>query len=166
MIPPFAIATSAVASSLLWTVAQSLRRPRSVDDLVKQIEKSLAGRLHPFVAVQDYSAAFNDKYLLQAIGGTRGILQIYREAGILASVAIRIGKQHPEDARQDAQRLFYTSVYLRVTVAACLVEAALAIPAPWLPRIQARGCARLYCEIAESIDAMLSTWEPCTAGKM
>jgi hypothetical protein len=148
-----------VFMAMVWIGMAWSRRPRKVSELMGRIERDRVEKLCPFVEFANESKAHDDAALWNTMGGVRGVLQIHRETGVLLSIAIRVRKRYPEDVSYAARQMFWTAMSLRLTSWACLLEAIVADIVPDLPRAQARSCAYLYCDLANSLEVVLAICE-------
>lgn len=153
---PYVAVSLVLIATLGWAAYIVLRRRRSIPQLVEQLEISRADRLYPFVEGYDYSASWNDNALWAAIGGTGGIWEMRRDCGILMTIARNVKKTTPA-CEEIAQNMFVKAFYLRsVMTWLCVAESLVIIRLPSFPRIHARSYARLYCDMAASLDTVLS----------
>ena len=146
--------------AIVWILLTVFRKPKPIEELLNEVELNLAARLYPFIELRGPARFMDDDELWKAIGGINGIFLIHKESRVFVSLAIKIAKAYPEDAKNFAEEILCSAVYLRLTTWACLVEFMLRRIMPRLPRIQARSAAKLYCDIAMTIETVLSVCEP------
>ena len=157
MIP---ITAAIVAAVLLlasaWACWVMLRKkPKSVSEAIDHANTVYARVLTPFVELRN-TAGVDDEKMWNAIDRYRGLWAIYREAGIFVNAGISIGLNLPEERQDFATPIVVDALYLRGQLFLCLIEALVKSALPCLPRVQLRGMARLYCEIAVSLDVARS----------
>jgi hypothetical protein len=155
---PYVVVTAAASVASVWIARTVVRRECSIPELIAQLESSRADRLYPFVEGKDFASGWDDDALWAAIGGMDGIWKMRHDSGILITVS-RYIKQTDETCEEAATELFLKACYLQWLMSVlCVVEEMAKIHIPSIPRIQARSCARLYCDLMASLDTVMSIY--------
>jgi hypothetical protein len=152
---PYLVAASISTASIGRIAYNASRRRRTISQLVSKLELSRSNRLYPFVEGVNSSVSWDDDALWQAIGGREGIWKIHRECGFLMEIS-RNAKEIEPGCCTLAQDIFIKAFYLRgIMTWLALAEDFGHRSIPSIPRIHARSYARLYCDIASSLDTVL-----------
>lgn len=151
----FLLPFSAIILALTWMATCSKRAPEKASELLKKANTDLADQIYPLISPGGRSRFYQDNELWEAMNKERGLIKIWRSAGAIASVASYLALECPE-CEPELRKVRFNAIYLRVLVPICLAEAAICTRCPRFPRIIAWGIARLYCDIASSIDVGLT----------
>ena len=144
------LAVSAViVGATAWVLIASMRKPIEIDEMVNQVEATLANRLYPFMELKHHN--WEDDDLWWAIGGTKGVHEMRGIAGLWMMIAIVLRHKYPKEAKE----MFCSALYLWILTWSCLWENQIKRFAP-LPRVRARSCARLYCDISATLEVVMS----------
>jgi hypothetical protein len=143
---------SAVAVSAVWLTAR-FSTHATVGELTGQIDLARADRLFPFVEGTDLDHAWDDDKFWQAIGGPRGLDEMSQAARIFTAISLELGKHQPE-LKPEANYLRMMARYLHWQIVAAVIEDRRIRSNPQVPRVQARTCARLYCDMASTLDTI------------
>jgi hypothetical protein len=148
--------------SILWLATTPLRRPRKLEDLLAEVNTDLADRLLLILQTQSFG---REQHLQDAIGGWKGILEIHKQAGYIASIAHLLANGPVENA-PELEEIVLSSIYLRFITPFCLLELvfreifSLVIRSTSthlsIPRVTSWGYARLYCDMVGSMAAALA----------
>jgi hypothetical protein len=160
--PVFYVVLSLGVFSIVWLLTSPLRRPRRLEVLLEKVKPDMADRLMPFIENQCYTS---DQNLQSAIGGWRGVLEMHKQAGYIASIAhiLASGSAHPVP---ELDQIVLSTIYLRFITPVCLVEMFFhelfnlishsAIGNLRIPRVSPWGYARLYCDMVSSMTAVVA----------
>ena len=154
----YLVALAVLGTCVLWIVYFVLRRPRPIAQLVEKVRTSRCTQLFPFVEGCDLDRQWDDDALWAALGGASGLWSMFRECGSLIAIAQALNA-YPQ-CRDSAEEILSKTFYLYAEVLMCLFENRMRKALPWTPRLQARSCARLYCDIATSLEAVLQICDP------
>lgn len=135
-----------------WFISRAFRKPRNISDLRKRIDVNRADNLFPFLDTMAFNR--DDEGLWSAMGQLPGLCKMCRDAGLVLSLAARIRETEP-DCEKAAHSILCQAIYLRGAALLCLLEAYLHHYMP-IPRLMARCCAYLYCDIAVNLEIVLS----------
>lgn len=149
------IPSALIVGSLAWIATVQVRKSEGIEQLAQRINPAFADRLYPFVEHTGPSKYNDEDALWRAIGGVRGVWEIHKQAGMIATLAIRLAKQNTA-AQTIAEEILVASFCLRLITPICLLEAYAHRYAPKWPRIEAWAFARLYCDLKLSLDAALT----------
>jgi len=125
----------------------------TIGELTRQLDLSWADKLFPFVEGGDLDHAWDDDKFWQAIGGPRGLNEMSRSARIFTAIGIELGKHQPE-LKPEADYLRMMARYLHWQILAAEIEDRRIRSNPQVPRVQARTCARLYCDLSSTLDTI------------
>jgi hypothetical protein len=151
----FILPSAAIILALTWLATCNKRAPKKTSDLLKNANTDLADQIYPLISPGGRSRFYQDNELWEAMNKERGLVKIWRSAGAIASAASYLALECPE-CEPELRKVRINSMYLRVLVPLCLIEAVICTRCPRFPRIIAWGIARLYCDIASSIDVGLT----------
>ena len=160
--PVFYVVFSLGVFSIVWILTSPLRRPRRLEVLLKKVKPDMADRLMPFIEHQCYAS---DKNLQTAIGGWRGVLEMHKQAGYIASIAHILANGHVRQV-PELEQIVLSTIYLRFITPVCLVEMffhelftsinQVAMGNLHIPRVSPWGYARLYCDMVSSMTAVVA----------
>jgi hypothetical protein len=162
-VPPIVLGGLAV----LWLATSRLRRPQQISELLANIHPDLANRLVPFIEQQVFES---DRRLNEAIGGWRGMLEIYRHAGYIVSIVHLLANGQKVKEAPELEEILLSTIYIRYATPFCLLESAIpeflasanraAQTNINIPHIGTWGYARLYCDMVSSLNAALAEGSP------
>lgn len=152
---PYAVAAAAVIACAAWLYKVTRRKPRNAEELINPVSQ-LARNLYPFIEPRDDSKDWSDESLWKIMGGVSGLREMHRDAGTLMTLVLQISEDSAGQLGVTCDEIVCECIYLRLQTWGALAENAAKRTIPCLPRIQARSCARLYCDIASSFDVLLS----------
>jgi hypothetical protein len=137
------------------------RRPKKMADLVLKLDTSMVGRLFPFVDPIDplvLDSKWYGEAVWAALGGARGLLRLRKGCSVAISMARLLEDQQGFAAEAAEFRSLAWS--LNWEILGALLENLKCQLHPAERRIQGRNCAVLYCEIAATLEVVLSICEP------
>lgn len=152
------------AIAIFWISYRFLEEPKSIAELITRIDLSRADRLFPFVEGRDVEHAWDDDLFMAGLGGLRGLDEMSSECLTVTAIATELRKHHP-GFKTDAGDLRRLAKYLQWQIFAALLEDKRIRRQPALPRIQARSCARLYCDLATTLEIVTQKCQPTAAVK-
>jgi hypothetical protein len=118
----------------------------------RRLRPDIVARLRPFAGVHK-SAKYMDKTeLWSAIGGMRGVWQVWIGAAAINELACRIAKQDP-DAATAARMISRATIELQLITILLPFEAVACRIDPAFPRALAGTIVRLYCDLASMYSA-------------
>lgn len=120
---------------------------------------TLTDQLYPFMGGEGYPPIPEYSDLWKAIGGAAGILHMNAIAMRIYAVSGRLGRIKPAFTREPASDLFWNAIRLFFSTCRCLAEAAIIPQNGSLPRPVALRCARIYCEMATTVDVLTDFYE-------
>lgn len=159
MIPIYVIASAAFITCCFWIVYHVRRKPRTIAALVELIDTERAGRLFPYVDTKETEFGWDDELLWEEIGGIAGMFRIWRECGIILTLARQIKKQNA-GCDTEANEIIEKAEYLYLEIIGALAEDMWKGSHASIPRLQTRSCARLCCDIATSLEVVLQIYSP------
>lgn len=145
------------AESLPWIVFASFLRRHNATETNQLLDSPLASQLWTFSTPSDIR---EDDRLWKTIGGVRGLLEMYRDAGTMISATRRLrgtGKKLPQ---RSVQELYWGARYLKVLLWFCLAECAVVALKHTMPRACARSCTWLYCDAHSTLTALVEFCDP------
>ena len=159
MIAIYVIASLSFVICCYWIASHVRRKPKTYSELVELIDTERAGRLFPFVDTKESEFAWDDELLWTEMGGVCGMIRIWKEAGIIITLARQIKKQH-ENCGPETTEIIERAEYLYLEIIGALIENLWKQSHTSIPRLQTRSCARLCCDIATSLEAVMQICEP------
>lgn len=154
-----------VIFTFAWLVTFRHRSPRRASELLLDAKVEIANSIYPMVSNGRCSRIYTDSDLWDAVGGVGGLIKIGRSAGSLATVARYFALECPECA-PDLRAAWWDSVCVRFMVPLCLIEACLCRAFPLWRRPLSWGIARLYCDMASSVEIILSTYNAIPSARI
>lgn len=139
-------------SSFPWIALASFRRSHNVTQTNELLSSPLASQLWTFTRP---SVVGEDDRLWKTIGGVRGLMEMYRDAGTMITTSRRLRKNGNKFHTLAIQDLYWGSRYLKVLLWFCLAECALVALKHAMPRICARSCTWLYCDAHSTLTALV-----------
>jgi len=146
------IATLAVAS--VWVARSTYQDHGTADQLENTVDTRQADPLYRFVEARDFTGSWDDDELWKALGGVDGIRRMREDSKRARRLARQV--KQTSDCQELSKEVELKAFYLSVMTRVCQVEHALKTRIPSLPRIQARSCARLYCDLMASLETVTS----------
>lgn len=129
------------------TLKRSIRKVRSVPELMASVDIRLANDLCRYAGDLDIQIAY-DEALWKRLGGLPGIWHLLTQARLWLSIIIEIRKDDPDEFAQEAQLLRARVAALIFAALLCLFETAGRRFRPTLPRVNARVCVDVFLDIA------------------
>jgi len=142
---------------IVWLVSSRRRAPLGIEALLQRAHPELADALSPFVA-PDPARSYrylDQEELWRTIGGPKGVREMADAASSVATITRQYAIQRP-DLAPKLEAVFIATVYLRILCPFCLFEGVLHRNLPSLPRSFAWAYARLFCDIANSLEAAMT----------
>jgi hypothetical protein len=151
-----------IAATTIWAVGFRHRYAPDLESLLAQLTPPINSILLDDHAPDQAKQREIDDEMWKSMNGLRGVHQMYRNAGILLTIALRIEQDTPRSGCLRLDSNSDRALMLRLSLLGCFLECLLlrCFPNLPLPRLIARNSLDQYAEMCASVRAMIEYLHP------